>query len=199
MKIQPIKYVNKSVSRVAFKKVQNTAPQENQKRAEKSEIRKKIRKYMPLIIGAAGALAIVAGVLSKSTFEENIAKKGLEFRDNVLVNKETGEKFTGKIKSNVGAIGFNRRETKVFTNGIIDEVTYRSTLGRELEGTFYKDGKEFMSGHMCSSIFSKDNRYGTYYYLEDGEIFKHGDGYNLKEPFFEYMRNCTKNSSWPKR
>lgn len=196
MKIQQVKYVNQSVPRVAFKKAQSTAPQEN---PEKSEMRKKIRKYMPLIIGAAGALAIVAGILSKSTFKENIAKKGLEFRDNVLVNKETGEKFTGKIKSNVGAIGFNRRETRVFTNGIIDEVTYRSTLGRELEGTFYKDGKEFMSGHMCGSILPKHNRFGTYRYLENGEIFEHGDGYNLKESFFEYMRNCTKNASWLKR
>ena len=50
-------------------------------------------------VGVAGVAFISAGLISKSSFNKNILKKGLEIREGLLRDKKTGEVFTGKIKS----------------------------------------------------------------------------------------------------
>ncbi len=66
----------------------------------------------------------------KISFEELLNKKGLEFRNNVLVNKSTGENFTGELKRSTNdygkGSGFKNIETRRFEEGIITEKLTRT-------------------------------------------------------------------------
>lgn len=102
----------------------------------------KIDKSSAIAGAALGTtLLLSAALLSRNNLEKNIAKKGLEIKDKILYNKANGEKFTGKIKSNVGLLGFNKTETSVFVDGKLTEKMYRGLFGQEITGLFFKDDK----------------------------------------------------------
>lgn len=147
-------------------------------------------------IGIVGLSLIGTGLASKSKFTKNISRKGLEFKNGVLVKKATGEAFSGKIKSNVGLIfGFNKIETRVFDNGIITEKTYKNLFGREKEGYFYKDGKECLDVFIKSqNIKTKNKKIATTWRSLDNS-FIDTDGYR-KGSVFEWARNLVKEEGW---
>ena len=113
------------------------------------------KKNTLIAIGGASAVGltiVTTGLASRGNFAKNSFKKGLIMKNGVLINKQTGETFTGKIKSNIGKIiGFSIVETRAFENGIITEKTYKNIIGQEKAGTFYKDGKE------CLNVFIKSH------------------------------------------
>lgn len=151
-------------------------------------------------IGVAGMIVIGTGMACKGNFNKSIAKKGLELKNNILVNKETGEKYTGKIKSNIGKIGFNRVETQSFVDGIITEKTYKNILGSELNGIFYKDGKECLNVQIgYPYVVPYDKSIAVYRYSMDHNKVQHMDqrGFSGKS-VFEWARNFVKEQGWLK-
>ena len=151
-------------------------------------------------IGVAGMMIIGTGIASKGNFNKSIAKKGLEFKNNVLINKTTGEKYTGNIKSNVGKIGFNRVESQSFVDGIITEKTYKNIVGSEISGTFYKDGKECLNVQIGYPYIVPYNKsVAVYYYSQDNNKVQHMDkrGFSGKS-VFEWARNFVKEHGWLK-
>jgi hypothetical protein len=138
-----------------------------------------------------GLTYIGVGLISKSCFDKNILRKGLKMKDELLINKKTGEAFTGKIKSNVGMIiGFNKIETRVFENGVITEKTYKDVFGRELFGYFYKNGKLCIDVSVYKT-FKKNKRFSYTWRKEDGNTC-HFDGISDKS-LFEHIRKIIKN------
>ncbi len=151
-------------------------------------------------IGVTTMTIAISGLITKGNFSKNIAKKGLEFRNNLLVNKHTGEKFTGKIKSNIGTIGFDKIETQIYESGVLTEKNYKNALGKELYGTFYKDGKEFMNVQIGYPYFVPYNKsVATYMYNKEKTITLHADrrGFSGKS-VFEWARNYVKENGWLK-
>lgn len=151
-------------------------------------------------IGVAGMIIVGTGLACKGNFNKSIAKKGLEFKNNILINKNTGEKFTGDIKSNIGKIGFNHVETQSFVDGIITEKTYKNILGKELSGTFYKDGKECLNVQIGYPYFVPYNKsVAVYRHTQDNSATQHMDkrGFSGKS-VFEWARNFVKEHGWLK-
>lgn len=150
--------------------------------------------------GILGSMAIItaAGLLSKSNFDKKIAKMGLEIKDNLLINKSTGEKFTGKINSNVGKLGFTKIETQEYIDGVIKERIYKNFYGKELEGYFYKNGKECIKVQVNYPYFIPYNKHVvSYHYNEKHTECRHQDLYGFeKESVFEWARNVVKKFGW---
>ena len=132
MKILSINNISKH-NYITYKQNDQTANKKNEK-----------IKNIALGVGATTMLTIGAGLLSKGNFYKTIEKKGLILKDGILIEKSSGKKYTGEIKSNVGKLGFTKIETIKFVDGIINEKIYKNLLGQELEGYFYKDGKKCM-------------------------------------------------------
>ncbi len=188
MKVQPIKsnyYLN-----TFQKKEQNIGENYNPQRSG---------TMMTLTgLGVLGALVVTAGILSRNTFEKNILKKGLELKNNVLVNKATGEKYTGAIKSNIGKIGFNKKETRTFVDGVITEKTYKNAFNKELEGFFYKDGKECVHVKLSYPFMVPwYKRTDTYWFAEGKDAFTHFEGIR-KDSAFESARKRIQDLGWYK-
>ena len=148
-------------------------------------------------VGVAGLAFFVAGILSKSNFAKNIAAKGLDIKDDILIKKETGEAFSGKIKSNIGKyIGFNRVETVVFEKGVIIEKTYKNMLGQEKYGSFYKEGKECLDVFINhQNIVTKKKRLSTTWRNESNTTCIETDGFH-KGSVFEWARKLVKEAGW---
>ncbi len=166
----------------------------------KKKASKENRAMLALGIGVTGMVIVGCGIASKGNFSKSIAKKGLVIKDNILVNKETGEKYTGTIKANIGKIGFNRIETRNFVEGVITEKTYKDALGKELSGTFYKDGKECLFVEIGYPYFVPYNKsVATYRYSQDKTAMEHMDkrGFSGKS-VFEWARNFVKEHGWLK-
>lgn len=149
-------------------------------------------------IGVISMIIIGTGLSSKGSFAKNIAKKGLELKDNLLINSKTGEKYTGTIKSNVGKIGFNKVESQKYENGVITEKIYKNIFGREKSGIFYKDGKECLKVKIGYPYFVPYNKsVAAYRYSEDKTAAEHYDmsGFSF-ESVFEWARNLVKKEGW---
>jgi hypothetical protein len=176
-----IKYLNFNTTN--FKNVSQVETQNQHGNQNLSKIAK--------VAGCVGLAYIGIGLASKNNFNKNILKKGLEKGDELLINKKTGEAFTGKIKSNVGMIiGFNKIETRVFENGVITEKTYKDVFGRELFGYFYKNGKLCIDVSVYKT-FKKNKRFSYTWRKEDGNTC-HFDGISNKS-LFEHIRKIIKN------
>ena len=166
----------------------------------KQNYSKEKQAMLVLGIGVAGMIIVGTGIASRGNFNKSITKKGLVLKDNILVKKDTGEKFTGTIKSNIGKIGFNRVETRNFVEGVITEKTYKDALGKELSGTFYKDGKECLFVEIGYPYFVPYNKsVATYRYSQHKTAMEHMDkrGFSGKS-VFEWARNFVKEHGWLK-
>ncbi len=156
-------------------------------------------------IGIFSAILLGAAIIElkkppRKSFEKMLKKNGLEFRENILVKKETGEKFTGELKRSTGKPDkFKHREmieTQRFENGIRTERTYTDVFNREIEGFFYKDGE--LKLEVFAVIESGEKRFGFYPY-KNGQIVLFGDGYMKKdESVFEWARDYVKNNRYKK-
>lgn len=152
-------------------------------------------------IGIISAMLLGAAIIElkkppRKSFEKMLKKNNLEFRDNVLVKKENGERFTGEIRRSTGKPdkfkGREMIETQKFDNGIITEKTYKDVFNREIEGYFYKDGE--LKLRVFSVIEDEEKRFGFYPY-ENGQATILGDGYMKKnESVFEWAREWIKNN-----
>ena len=184
------------ISAINFQSTNTTYSQ----RYTNKKVSKENRRMVVLGIGAAGMIIVGAGIACKGNFSKSIAKKGLVLKDNVLINKKTGEKYTGVIKSNVGKIGFNRIESQNFVDGVITEKTYKDAFGKELSGVFYKDGKECFLVEIGYPYFISYNKsVVTYRYSQDKGVMEHTDrrGFTGKS-VFEWARNFVKENGWLK-
>ncbi|MBO5738153.1 hypothetical protein J6R97_02295 [bacterium] len=176
-----IKYLNFNTT--TFKNISQVETQNQHGNQNLSKIAK--------VAGCVGLAYIGIGLASKNNFNKNILKKGLEKGDELLINKKTGEAFTGKIKSNVGTIiGFNKIETCVFKNGIITEKTYKDIFGRELQGYFYKNNEICVNAHIYKS-FRKDKRFAIAWKRKNGSTC-HLDGIT-KDSIFDIARKLLNN------
>ena len=149
-------------------------------------------------IGVASMVIVGIGMSYKGNFNKSIAKKGLELKNNILINKNTGEKFTGEIKSYIGKIGFNRIETQSFVDGILTEKTYKNALGQELSGSFYKNGKECLNVQIgYPYLIPYHKLVMVCRYAKDNNTIQHFDkkGFSGKS-VFEWARNFVKEKGW---
>lgn len=162
-----------------------------------------------IILGALGAIAAAYGIYvavmiakkpPKMSFEELLNKKGLEFRNEILVNKQTGEKFTGELKRSTDEYGkgsgFKNIETRIFKDGIITEKTNKDLWGNEREGKFYKDGKLFSD---ITVFYGREGKIFSFsIYKQNGTQFADGHGkcQKKKESVFKDCREWIKND-WP--
>lgn len=93
-------------------------------------------------LAAIGATAIGLKKTSPISYEEALKKAGIQIKDDIAVLIESGEKFTGKIERFENR---NKKETIEFVDGLITEKLYHNLFGKELEGIFYKNGKEVLN------------------------------------------------------
>ena len=150
------------------------------------------KKMIGGAITGAGILIIITGLLKKGNFNKSIAKKGLSLKDNILYDNTTGKKFTGKIKSYVGKLGFTKTETQEFVDGVLKEKLYHSLLGKELYGEFYKDGKRVLQ--IWKSAGQVKNSYGFSYRIEETAMQKPALFVETKEGF-AWARNYLKKNN----
>lgn len=165
-------------------------------------------KPKKIILGTLGAFAVAYGSYvaimvakkpPKMSFDELLTKKGLEFRNEILVNKSTGGKFTGEIKRNTGKFDkFKHREmieTQKFNEGIIAEKTYTDWRGKEIEGVFYLDGKIRLK--VFGIVQNGKMRFGFHDYDIKGNSYSLGDGLmDKKKSIFKWAREYIKSHGW---
>lgn len=162
-----------------------------------------------IILSLLGAIAAAYGIYvavmiakkpPKMTFEELLAKKGLEFRNEFLVNKSTGEKFTGELKRSTDEYGkgsgFKNIETRRFENGIITENTNKDLWGNEISGKFYKEGKVYSNVEIYYAREGKIYSFTIFKEYGNIEIIGHGKCQKKKESVFKDCREWIKND-WP--
>ena len=96
------------------------------------------KKILLSLAGLASIGAVLVGIAKygKISFEDALAKNGVQIKDGLATLIKSGEKYTGKIERYVNA----KKETVQYVDGVITEKIYHNALGRELEGSFYKDG-----------------------------------------------------------
>ncbi len=162
-----------------------------------------------IILGILGAIAAAYGIYvavmiakkpPKISFEELLNKKGLEFRNNVLVNKSTGENFTGELKRSTNdygkGSGFKNIETRRFEEGIITEKTNKDLWGNEISGKFYKEGQLFSDVEV---YYEREGKIFSFsIYKKNGNQFAigHGKCQKKKDSVFKDCREWIKND-WP--
>lgn len=152
-----------------------------------------------IILGALGAIAatyciyvtiMIVKKPPKMSFEELLHKKGLEFRNEILVNKQTGEKFTGELKRSTDEYskgsGFKNIETRKFEDGIITEKTNKDLWGNEREGKFYKEGKLFSD---IEIYYGREGKIFSFsIYKKSGDLFAEGHGKCQKKKILCFQR-----------
>ena len=109
-------------------------------------------------LAALGAATYGYKKTSPIAYEEALKKAGVQIEDNIATLIESGEKYTGKIERFVNR---NKKETIEFKDGIIKEKLYHNLFGKELEGYFYKDGKEVLK--IWKSVGQQKNNSGFSY------------------------------------
>ena len=140
---------------------------------------------------ALGVIATLGRVAVKKppriSFEKILNKNGLELKNNFLVKKGTGEKFTGELKRSTRESNI---ETQKFANGVITEKIYTDWRGNEIKGYFYKNGELKLD---VSCVTGKGRRPFCFHDYENGEIITLGDGLIEKdESVFEWAREKVK-------
>lgn len=159
--------------------------------SETSEPRNKDNKNSLLaaslaVLAAAGA-ATVGLVKSKpSSFEEALGKAGVVIKDKIARKASSDEKFTGTIEH---FIARNKKETVEYLDGVITEKVYHNAFGKELNGSFYKDGK--LKYKVGISGSGRNKHISTYEYKEDGS-FSRGHGTSNSGNIFEEYRKLVK-------
>ena len=106
-----------------------------------SEQKDSENKNNTMLLSLAGLASIGAALVGmakcrKTSFEDALVKNGVQIKDGLATLIKSGEKYTGKIERYVNT----KKETVQYIDGIITEKIYHNALGRELEGSFYKDG-----------------------------------------------------------
>lgn len=175
-----ISFKSKQVSPVVSD-VQNETPK------NKQQDNKKL--YMTLAgLAVLGAATVIAGKKSISTYEQALAKNGVQIKDGVATVIATGDKYTGSIKRNTQAFGF-KKETVQFSDGVITEKVYHNLKGDELEGDFFKDGKRRVR---VTRNFGGYDRYERYIFDSNGKIEQRGQCTNRDKNKFELARDIVK-------
>lgn len=140
----------------------------------------------------------------KLSFKKLLEQNNLEFKNDVLIIKNTGEKYTGELKRSTGEFfpnGYGEKiESQKFEKGIITEKTYVNSKGQEIQGYFYKDGK------LRYEVFSNGKRnknneicFGFNEYNEKGQPSTFGEGMMAEnKSLFEMAREYVKNHNWDK-
>ena len=106
-----------------------------------SEQKDSDNKNNTMLLSLAGLASIGAALVGmakcrKTSFEDALVKNGVQIKDGLATLIKSGEKYTGKIERYVNT----KKETFQYIDGIITEKIYHNALGRELEGSFYKNG-----------------------------------------------------------
>ena len=109
-------------------------------------------------LAVAGLAAVGLKKTSVLSFEEALAKNGVEIKDGIAKLIKNGENFTGKIERFEKR---NRKETVEFVDGKMTEKLYHNLLGKELEGVFYKDGKQVL--RIWQGVGQTKNSHGFLY------------------------------------
>lgn len=159
-----------------------------------------------LAIPAAIALTYLAVIEHKKpkrlSFQKLLEQNNLEFKNDILIIKNTGEKYTGELKRSTGEFfpnGYGEKiESQKFEKGIITEKTYVNSKGHEIQGYFYKNGK------LRYEVFSNGKRnknnelcFGFNDYNEKGQPSTFGDGMITKnKSLFETARKYVENHNW---
>ena len=182
-------------------KYHNTFKEKQHRKNNSNKVLKENMTMTAFGIGVAGMMILGAGIACRGNFSNSIAKRGLIYKDNVLIDSKTGKKFTGTIKSYVGKLGFNRIESQSFVDGVITEKTYKNMFGSELGGVFYKDGKECLKVNIGYPFFVPYNKaVATYRYTPDKSEVVHADrrGFSFKS-VFKWARDFVKEKGWPSK
>lgn len=170
---------------------------------KKSNTGKTICGILGATIAAYGiyVAVMIAKKPPKMSFEELLTKKGLEFRNEILVNKSTGEKFTGELKRSTDEYGkgsgFKNIETRRFEDGIITENTNKDLWGNEISGKFYKEGNIYSDVEI---YYGREGKiYSFTIYHKDGRQYLEGHGKCQKKNdyVFENYRKSAKQNDWP--
>lgn len=160
------------------------------------------------ILATTGVIAasVISGVLlhrlhiaskkpPRLSFNELLDKNNLEFKNNILIVKDTDKTFTGELKRSTGEFLQNKLSEKIeiqkFENGIIREKIFTNSKGEEAKGYFYKGGK--LRLEVFSVIENNKKRFGFYDYGKQGNGFVLGDGLlDKNESLFEWARKYIK-------
>lgn len=119
-----------------------------------------------------------------TNFEKALKNAGVELKNDIAIIKETGELFTGKIKSHTKDA---HNEITKYVNGVITEkLTYDSKHHKE-NGHFYIDGKERLHIYRTGTKWGylENNSKGDNICMADGII-------DLDKSIFDIARNMVK-------
>lgn len=139
-------------------------------------------------LAVAGLAAVGLKKTSVLSYEEALAKNGVEIKDGIAKLIKNGENFTGKIERFEKR---NRKETVEFVDGKITEKLYHNLLGKELEGIFYKDGMQVL--HIWESLGQVKNSKGFSYYAK-GTVAKKPNSFVETKNGFAWAREYIKNN-----
>ncbi|MCQ2740104.1 MAG: hypothetical protein MJ237_07745 [bacterium] len=152
-------------------------------------------KVAPCLV-ALSTLAITALVAPRifgKTFDKKLAQLGLaKNSDGLLINKNTGAKFTGEIKNFTG----KERVTRKFNNGVLSEELHKGILGGEKEAVFNNGNKKVVIGITRNPIFPFSKSASIA--LSDGKtttIIDKKTSSNPFKSFFEEAKNFEHNIS----
>ncbi len=183
LSINPIITINSSFKSVQESPVISSAKNDTSKKKDNKQL------YMALAgLAVLGTVAVVAGKKSISTYEQALAKNGVQIKDGIATVKATGEKYTGSIKRNTQAFGY-KKETVQFADGVMTEKVYHDLKGAELEGEFFKDGKRRVR---VTCDCGKELRYERYIFTSDGKLKIRGQCHNQNKDKFESARDIIK-------
>lgn len=124
-------------------------------------------------------------MLYRKSFEKTLAKYGAELRGDIAYIKGTDKKFTGTVKRKIIPLScFSKKNVTKYVDGLVKEDLYYDYKGKELYGSFYKDGEIFRSVD-CEhdKKYAVCTEYGRFPegIIREGKI-------NGKKSIFEQMR-----------
>lgn len=137
-------------------------------------------------ITTLGVVTTAVGVLSKKSRAQMLDKAGLEIKNARVINKLTGENFTGSLTRNTSAFGL-KKEVNSFENGVLTEILNYGFRGKELDGYFYKNGKLLYRSGVPTG--NSKIKYYPWFKYKDSDICLHADcKLEPGESVFENMR-----------
>ena len=175
------------VNPITFQSTQPNRTQEN-KTLSKGE---KIALGVTTLALTAGTTALMLS--RRPDFIRAFEKSGITVKDGIVIVKETGEKYTGVIKSRYGKLKL-KKETTEFVDGVLKEHLRYDMFGRESVGYFYKNGK--IKYEVGVHTNGKNALFHIVEFNDQGlGVIFYDCRRNGKETAFENVRNMLKNNS----